>query len=178
MGWQAGWKLNDRGREQVLLLAERLSAEPIHAVYSSPLERTMETAAVLASKLHLHVRTTEGLGESRLGEWEGMEIAELDQREDWRRYNTFRSGVRAPGGDLMLETQTRMIRESLRIEREHSGDCVALVSHADPIRAVLAYFLGIPLDLCLRLEISPASVSVVEMNEWSVRVLCVNQQAR
>ena len=49
------------------------------------------------------------------------------------------------------------------------------MSHADPIRAALAYFLGMPLDLLLRLEISPASVSVLQLDDWGPKVLCVNE---
>ena len=62
-----------------------------------------------------------------------------------------------------------------RLSAQHEGETVAVVSHADPLRAVLAYYMGIPLDLMLRFEIGPSSVSVVEMGE-TPRVLCVNHQ--
>jgi probable phosphoglycerate mutase len=110
-----------------------------------------------------------------MGDWEGMTIQELHQREDWRRFNAFRSGVRAPGGELMLETQTRMVRQLDALREQHPGECIAVVSHADPLRASLAHFLGLPLDLILRFEISPASVSVVELSDWAPRILCINE---
>jgi probable phosphoglycerate mutase len=117
----------------------------------------------------------DGIGEIRVGEWEGATIAELDRREDWRRFNTFRSGVRAPNGELMIETQTRMIQQMECFRTRHPSGAVAVVSHGDPLRAAVAYFLGIPLDLVLRFEISPASVSVVQLHDWGARVLCVNE---
>jgi len=116
-----------------------------------------------------------------MGDWEGKAIRDLDQRKDWRRFNAFRSGVRAPGisgcrsGELMIEAQARMVRQLDCLRERHPGECIAIVSHADPLRALLAHFLGIAIDLMLRFEISPASVSVVESGEWGPRILCVNE---
>lgn len=109
-----------------------------------------------------------------MGDWQGSEIAKLDEREDWRRFNTFRGGTRAPQGELMLETQTRMVRGVHALAAKHAAETVGVVSHADPLRALIAYFLGAPLDLMLRLEISPASVSVLELSDWTARFLCIN----
>ena len=85
-----------------------------------------------------------------------------------------RSGVRIPGGELMLETQARMIQQIECLTARHPGETVAVVSHGDPLRAAIAYFLGIALDLVLRLEVSPASCSVLQVDEWGARVLCIN----
>jgi probable phosphoglycerate mutase len=115
------------------------------------------------------------LGEIYLGEWQGLEIAELDRREEWNRFNAFRSGVRVPGGELMVETQTRVVRRLLCLCGEHRDETVAVVSHGDPLRSVLMYFLGIPLDFMLRFEISPGSVSVLEVGDGGPRVLCLNR---
>jgi len=109
-----------------------------------------------------------------MGAWEGMAIADLDQLIDRRRFNAYRSGVRVPGGELMIETQMRAVRQLDLLRERHPNQCVAIVSHADVLRASLAHFLGTPLDLMLRMEISPASVSVVELGDWAPRVLCIN----
>lgn len=148
---------------------------PIRAIYASPLERAIETAEAVARPHGLAVQADPELGEMHLGQWEGVGIAELDRREDWKRFNSYRSGVRAPGGELMLETQSRMIRRLDCLRQQHPEETIAIVSHGDPLRAVIAHHLGIPLDLLLRFEISPASVSVVEAAEWGARVLCVNE---
>ena len=96
-GWQPGHHLNATGEAQAQKLAERLSALPIRSIHTSPLERAVETAKPIAAlhKLELHRRNE--LGELRVGQWEGLTIGDLDQRDDWRRFNIFRSGARPPG---------------------------------------------------------------------------------
>jgi len=146
----------------------------LKAVYTSPLERAVETAEPIARRHGLDPQRVDALGEMRLGEWEGLTFAELEHLEERRRFNAFRSGVRAPGGELMLETQVRMIQQLDCLHLRHPDDTIAVVGHADPLRAVIAHFLGMPLDLMLRVEISPASVSVVRMGEWASHVICLN----
>jgi broad specificity phosphatase PhoE len=175
MGWMPGWHLNANGKQQVASLTERLARLPIRAVYTSPLERAIETAEPIARRHGLTHHPMEELGEIRMGEWEGLSMAELQLREDWRKFNTYRSGTRSPGGELIIEVQTRMIRQLQCLEERHSAETVAVVSHADPLRSVVAYYLGIPLDLMLRFEIAPASVTVVEAGDWGPRILCLNE---
>ncbi|HSU65911.1 MAG TPA: histidine phosphatase family protein, partial [Tepidisphaeraceae bacterium] len=83
-------------------------------------------------------------------------------------------GTRIPGGELMLEIQSRIVKQMLRLREVHPEQCVAIVSHGDVIKAALAYWLGVPLDLFLRIEISLASVSVVAIGDYGPWVLCVN----
>jgi len=75
----------------------------------------------------------------------------------------------------MIETQARMIQEIDLLRARHPDDTIAVVSHADPLRSVLANFLGIPMDLLLRLEIGTASISTLRLDAWSAQVLCVNR---
>ncbi len=174
MGWRPGWHLNETGKAQAERLGIRLSQHPLKAIYTSPLERAVETAGYIAKPHRLTPQRVEAFGEVHAGDFEGHLIADLDQRDDWRRFNTFRSGTRAPAGELMSEVQNRMVTEMLRLQGRHAGETVAVVSHGDPLRAAVAYFMGIPLDLTLRFEISPASLSVLELSEWGSRMLCVN----
>lgn len=116
----------------------------------------------------------EELGEIGVGEWEGLAMPALDRRDDWRRFNAFRSGTRPPGGELMVETQARMIRQLDRLRARHPDATVAVVSHGDPLRAAVAWFLGVPMDLIFRFEIATTSVSVIEIHDWGARVLCLN----
>src|SRR5215469_6814687 len=172
MGWMPGCHLNPTGIAHADRLAEKLSRFPIAAIYTSPLERAVETAAPLGSRKNLQVRRSNHLGEWRQGVWEGETIAELDRVEGWRRFNAFRGGVRPPGGETMIEVQARMLRQVECLQQQHDGQLVAAVSHAEPIRATLAHYAGIPLDLALRLEISPASVSAIAVDGWAPRILC------
>jgi broad specificity phosphatase PhoE len=176
MGWRPGWHLNPKGRAEVKTLAERLARMPVRAVYTSPLERAIETAAEIARPHGLEPQPVEEFGEFHAGEWEGLALADLDSRDDWRRFNHFRAGTRAPGGELMIETQARMIRQLDLLRGRHGEETVAVVSHGDPLRSVVAYYLGIPLDLILRFEIHTASLSVLQLAEWGARILCVNHK--
>ncbi|HEX8985597.1 MAG TPA: histidine phosphatase family protein [Bryobacteraceae bacterium] len=173
-GWLPGVHLNRSGRRQAEKLAERLSGAPIRAIYTSPLERTCETAAPLAARLGLELRISEGLGEVRLGEWTGRAIRDLEDDPQWRRFNAARSSTRIPGGELMLEVQARMVEAFEGFRRNHPDSMVAAFSHGDPIRVLLLDALGMPLDYIHRLEISTAGVSVIELNEWGPTVLRVN----
>ena len=176
MGWRPGWHLNAAGRAEVRVLAERLRKLPVRVVYTSPLERAIETAAEIARPHGLEPQPIAEFGEFHAGEWEGKTFAELADRDDWRSFNQFRSGTRAPGGELMIETQARMVRLLESLSKLHADEMAAVVSHGDPLRSVVAYYLGIPLDLMLRFEIQPASVSVLQLADWGARVLCINHK--
>lgn len=102
------------------------------------------------------------LGEMRFGQWEGRTFEELEQDSLWRQFNTERSTVRPPGGELMIETQARMVRAIAGLREHHPDETLVIVSHADPLRALVAHCMGIPLDLLLRFEISPAAITVLD----------------
>jgi broad specificity phosphatase PhoE len=173
-GWLPGVHLNAEGRKQAEQLAERLAKEPIRAIYSSALERARETAEPLAAKLGLTVQISEGLGEIRFGEWIDEKVSALNADPHWRRWNSFRSGIQAPKGDFMIDAQARIVREMIRLRAEHGSSAVALVTHGDPIKAAVAYFLGVPLDLFLRIEVDPASVSIIRLDDDTARIVRLN----
>ncbi|HYE62207.1 MAG TPA: histidine phosphatase family protein [Phycisphaerales bacterium] len=167
-------KLSPLGHEQVAAMVERVAKVPVKAIYSSPIERTKQTAAALAARLQLPVTYREELAEVGFGEWIGKTFDVLDADQRWKQWNTFRSGSGAPGGERMIDVQRRIVGEMLRLWEVHGHDVVALVSHGDVIKAAAAYFLGVPLDLFLRIEISLASVTVIRVEEGGPWVLGVN----
>lgn len=170
-----GLHLNATGREQAQRVAMHLAREPIRAIYSSPMERTQETAQPLAEKLGLEVQIDEGLNEFHFGDWTGCAFDAVDQIEERQRFNHWRGGIRPPGGELALEMQARTVAAILHLSARHGPDnTVACFTHADPIRAVIAHFTSMPIDLYHRLEISPASLSIVEVGDWGPRILGLN----
>ncbi len=173
-GWQSGHRLNATGKEQAQQLARSLSRLPIQAIYTSPLERAVETAEAIAVQHGLTPAIRETLGEIHFGEWEGRTFAELTDDSEWHRFNVARSLVRAPNGEVMIEVQTRMLREVEELRSRHDIGNVVLVSHLDPLRALVAHYLGMPLDLILRFELRPASVSLVRFSDGIPSVLCLN----
>jgi probable phosphomutase (TIGR03848 family) len=175
-GRAAGIHLNRVGKEQADRLAVRLEDVAISAVYSSPLERALETAAPFAARKTLPVQVTEGLNEIDFGDWTGRTLAELDRLPEWRAFNSFRSGTRIPGGETMMEVLARATAEVERLQAAHpaSTDVVALVSHGDVLRGIVCHALGIAPDLLQRIELSPASVSVLVREGAGNRVLLLN----
>jgi probable phosphoglycerate mutase len=118
-----------------------------------------------------------GLSEWDFGEWEGKAFSELKENPLWDRFNTVRSATRPPGGEIASEVQSRILREAERLAARHHGEVIGLVSHGDPLRLLIASFLGIATDGMQRLEIHTGSLSVVELNEWAPRVLGLNRTA-
>lgn len=174
-GRSPGVHLNDEGRAQAARLAARLASLPIAAVYSSPLERAVETARPIAAARSLELRLSEAAMEIDFGEWTGRTIAELETDPLWKRFNTERSTTRAPGGELMAEAQERMVAAIEELRAAHPGTSIVLVSHADVIRAALAHYARVPLDAVGRFEIRPASVTALRLwDDWTL-VLCVNE---
>ncbi|HTP87874.1 MAG TPA: histidine phosphatase family protein [Bryobacteraceae bacterium] len=173
-GRHPGVHLNEIGRKQADELPARLRRWKIDAIYSSPLERALETAAPVSAQLRLPLMKSEALSEVDFGEWSGKTLDELNQLPEWRLYNTFRSSTRAPGGEVATEVQTRMVEQLTRYSRQHPEKTVAIFSHADAIRLTLAHFFGLPIDLMHRIEVRPASISVVRLAEWGPQVLSLN----
>jgi broad specificity phosphatase PhoE len=177
VGWTPGVLLNELGLRQAEALGRELRPVKLDAVISSPLDRAALTAQAIARPREIAVEYREGLGEVRFGDWTGKTLEELESDERWRRWNALRSCGRAPGGESMLDTQRRMFDELMRSREAYPEGTIALVSHADAIRALLVYVLGMSLDIFLRLRIDPASVSILRMSDGSLEVAGINLQA-
>jgi probable phosphomutase (TIGR03848 family) len=173
-GWTPGVHLNDEGRAQAAALARRLAEVPLAAIYSSPLERTLETAEPLAQAHGLAVQAREGLGETQYGDWTGRTLKELRDEKLWPVVQVYPSGARFPAGESMREVQARIVAELDAIRDSHTGQTVAVVSHSDPIKMAVAHYTGLALDLFQRLTISPASVTAFAFTQFGPRLLCMN----
>jgi probable phosphomutase (TIGR03848 family) len=147
------------------------------AVYSSPMERARETAGPIAEALGLPVTVERELTECDFGEWTGAELKALARRPEWKGVQRWPSGFRFPGGESFLEMQARVLGAVERLRNRHQGAAVVAVSHADPIKAVVAEALGTHLDLFQRIAINPASVTAIAYGAAGPRVLAVNSTA-
>ncbi len=173
-GRTTGLSLNAEGKKQAQQLASGLSGLPVSAIYSSPLERALETAATLEKSFNLKCIPSNDFLEIDFGEWTNLSFDELNNNLTFRRFNSFRSCTRIPGGEIMTEAQQRIVRGIEKLSAAHPNETVAVISHSDMIKAAIAFYAGIPLDLFQRIEISPASVSIIEIFDDSVRILLVN----
>jgi broad specificity phosphatase PhoE len=157
--------LNEAGRAQARVLAHRFSGVALDAVFSSPLERACETAAALAACCKSGVQTVNALLELNYGDWTNKTFTELEHDPRWSRFNSRRSTTRIPGGETLLEVQARAVGFVGQVAECLPQGRVALVTHGDVIRAMICFFLNIPIDCMQRFEIDPGSVSVLELGD-------------
>jgi probable phosphoglycerate mutase len=178
-GRAPGLHLSDVGRQQAASAAERIGAitdgdDTVAAVYASPLERTRETAAPIAKRLGLRVRVERDLLECDFGDWTGKQLKALTKKPEWSTVQRYPTGFRFPGGESFPEMQARIERAVDTMRERHPGEIVVAVSHADPIKALVAAAMGTPLDLFQRIVISPCSVTVIVFGTGGPMVLAVN----
>jgi probable phosphomutase (TIGR03848 family) len=170
-GWTPGVHLDEAGVAQAERTAEHLASLPVAAVYASPLERTRETARILARRHGLRVRIRRGIGEVDYGEWTDLPLGQLRRRKLWRTIQATPSRVTFPGGESIRAAQARAVDTVESLAAEHGEETIVVVSHADVIKALVAHFVGMPLDTFQRLLIAPASVSVLALADGSPPVL-------
>ena len=159
-GRAPGIHLNDEGRRQAAALGGALRRS-VAAVYCSPIERARETADAIAPP-GMRPEVVEDLTEIDFGDWTGRSFDDLNRRPDWVEFNQRRSAARIPNGEWMLDVQARACRALERIGRAHPSQTVAIVSHGDVLRSIVAKVIDLPLDRLDAFRIDPASVSAVE----------------
>lgn len=163
------------GRRQAEAVARRLQRLPrIAAVYASPLARARETAAPIAAARRLPVRVDPDLSDLDVGEWTGRSLGRLRRRREWPMIQRHPSGFRFPGGESFAEMQARMVSAVAGFCERHPGQTIVVVSHGDPIKAVVSHALGAHLDLFQRITIAPGSVTAVAYRRLGPTVLTVN----
>ena len=174
-GRAGGVSLDGQGRQAARATAEALAGLEIEAVYSSPIERTMETAAAVARPHEITPIVEPGLIEIDFGEWTGRTLESLRREKAWKAVQMTPSRFRFPDGESFAEAQRRSVESVERIAGTHEGKTAVAVSHSDIIKLVIAHYLGQALDLFQRLRISTASVSELRIEgEHPPAVVSVN----
>ncbi|SDD20252.1 histidine phosphatase family protein [Nocardioides lianchengensis] len=183
-GRTAGVKLDETGRGQAARTGERLAVVPLTAVVTSPLERCRQTARALLEQQTGEPATLveRGITECDYGEWQGRPLRELAKEKLWSVVQAQPSAATFPGGESMTTMQARSVAAVRRLdaafEAEHGPGAVwVAVSHGDIIKSVLADALGMHLDLFQRINVDPASVSIVRYTESRPYVLATNTHA-
>ena len=156
--------LDDEGREQARAVGAWLAplADSVGAVVSSPVRRTLETAEIVADMLEQNVEVEHGFAEMEFGAWDGktfLEVAEQhpDDLDAW-----LGSLDVAPGGGESFRVVEKRVLDGLqRLLDEHGGKTVVVVSHVTPIKTLVAHAVEAPLSAVFRMELSPASVTVL-----------------
>ncbi|MDO5633708.1 MAG: MSMEG_4193 family putative phosphomutase [Micrococcus sp.] len=180
-GRTPGVSLDDLGREQAARTGDRVAAVPVAAVISSPLERCTQTASAVVERQPpaMPSRIEPDLTECDYGQWQGRLLSELAADPLWPVVQAQPSAVTFPEGESMAAMQARAVaairRHDADIEAEHGPAAVwVAVSHGDIIKSILADALGMHLDMFQRIEVGPASVSIVSYGTSRPRVLAMN----
>lgn len=176
-GWTPGLRLDERGQKQAAAVAARLLPVTFDAIVSSPLDRCLDTAALIAESRTQEVQVDDRLGECRYGDWTGRPLKELAKDPLWQVVQHHPSAVVFPGpdGEPLRETQNRAVAAIREWNAKLGPDATWLAcSHADVIKAVLADALGLHLDQFQRLVVDPCSVSIVRYTDQRPFVVRVN----
>ncbi len=174
--------LSTLGQTQAIQLAEALSVLPIAAVYSSPLQRTYDTAVPIAARHKLAVQRVDDLRECDFGTWEGLKRAEIielspvdaQRIREWER----NASVAPPEGESFEALQQRVCAVVESLAQAHPDQTIVLVTHVGPIKVLLSTALGAPLTSAFRIFLDPATISVVDWRDAAhATVRLVNSHA-
>lgn len=176
-GRMEGVTLSLQGVAQARSAAALLAERDIAAVYTSPQERTRQTAAEIAGALGLPFLVDDGLAEIDFGAWSGRAFDDLAGDPAWDAWNNERDSARPPGGETMAEVQGRVSAFIDRARQSHPDEAVVAVSHCDVIKAALLQVLDLPLRAYDRLNVDPGSISVVISGSWGSKVHSINEVA-
>jgi probable phosphoglycerate mutase len=173
-GRTPGIDLSDTGRGQADAVGQRLGALPVAVVYASPIERTVQTAQAIARHHDLEVRPLPGVIEADYGEWTGGKLVDLAKTDLWKTVQLAPSRASFPGGESLAGMQARMVAALEQVAAENPGKLIVVVSHADPIKAAIAHFTGVHLDLFQRIVVSPASVTALALSAHGAALVKCN----
>ena len=155
--------------------AQKPAEPPVWKLYSSPMERAVETAEPIAQALGLEIVLRPGLLETDCGDWAGKTVKSRRRLKAWREIQNNPSQFRFPGGETFMECQQRIVGEIEFLRTQHAPqDIVICVSHADPLKLLVAHYLGLPFDNFQRLSIDPASITILHLDESASRLLALN----
>ena len=172
-----GVHLNEHGQKQAQALGDALKGVPIKAIYSSPLERAMETAKPIAESLGLTILKEKGLLETNVGDWQGRPLKRLYLLKHWKVVQRAPSRAQFPNGETFYDCQNRIVSTIDTILAQHKPkDIVACVFHADPIKLAVAHYIGLPLDQFQRLGCDTGSVSALAIGEMGASLIKLNQR--
>ena len=174
--------LSTLGQTQAIQIAEALSVLPVAAVYSSPLQRTYDTALPIAARHSLEVQRVDDLRECDFGTWEGLKRAEVIERSpvDAQRMREWEqnTSIAPPGGESFEALQQRVCAVVESLAQAHPDQSIVLVTHVGPIKVLLSVALGAPLSSAFRIFLDPATISVMDWRDAAhATVRLVNSHA-
>jgi broad specificity phosphatase PhoE len=175
-GRSPGILLGPAGHAQAQRLGTRMRREKFAAIFSSPRERTWETAKAVSDESRIGpVELRDELDEVDFGSWSGKTFNELADDPRWGQWNSARAKAVTPAGESMETVQQRVCNCMDTLVGRFPAAAVVLVSHADVIKAAICKVLGLSTDHCCRFVIDPASISTVVIGSWGSKLLRLNE---
>jgi len=163
-----GISLSKTGRAQSRLISKNLTKYELGPIYSSPLERCLETIEPFAQSQQKRIRKAPEFIEMDYGQWSGRKLSTLRREKLWRRIQQEPSRVRFPSGESFEEMQKRVRKGLDGLSRRHKTSKVLLVSHGDPIKVMIALTLGLDIDQFQKIVVDPGSLTVID---WPSKTL-------
>ncbi len=167
--------LNAAGAQQSERIADRLARCGVTHILSSPRFRALQSARPLSCRLGKPIEINREFDEIDFGEWSGRPFDELKNDPRWQRWNSQRATCRPPGGESMHQVQSRVLRGLERAAESHRNGCVAIFTHAEPIRAAVLHFRGIALDAFYRVEVDPGTLTTLAYDNGGCMLLRENE---
>ena len=169
-----GVHLGAEGFQEAQAVAARLAHEPLAAVLTSPMARCRQTADAIAAAHDLTPELAPAFVELDFGDWTGLSFDQLAADPRWEPWNSRRSLNRPPNGESLGEAQMRAWRGVEALRPRHPDQAIAVVSHSDVIKALVAQVLGVDLDLHHRIQVDPVSVTTLVVGDWGARLARLN----
>lgn len=164
LGGRTQAELSDAGREQARAAGERVAGAGIGALYASPLARTWQTAELVGEAIGRQPQACDGLLEVDYGRWTDRPLKSVARTKLWPVIQATPSLAQFPEGETIRAAQLRAADAVEALVARHRRGVIAAVSHADVIKALVAFYLALPLDNFQRLHVAPASVTVLALS--------------
>jgi len=167
------YPLNENGRNQAKMAAEKIKPFPPTVIYTSPLLRAVQTARCIGEYLGLSVIVKDGLREMDFGLWEGLAYQQIQEKFPikWQDWSRDWWGVKVPGGESTCEMCMRVGKAVEEIIQKHANEQVVIVSHHGCIRWIISHLLGFGKDGYWRFRIEPGGIARLQITE-GFAVLC------
>ncbi len=169
--------LDEEGVRQMSNVGKLFRGRTLACLQCSPQRRARQSAEIVAHALSLEIEEVAAADELDFGSWSGLLFDTLKGDPHWRQWNERRASARPPGGESMCELQQRLTAHIEQIARSDKTGDVLIVSHAEPIRAVVLGYLGLSLERYAEIAIDPASISTIELDgAHKGGVVCINRR--
>ena len=173
---KADLPLNKKGVREAELLADRLKNEKIAAFYTSPLKRTLQTAAILKKFHKVPLKKRKAFEEIGFGRWEGLTLDEIYKRDKnlCRKWFTDLENFTIPYGESVKSMQERVIKGWEEISSRHPRGTVAIVTHGGPIRIFLCYLLNLDLTFFWKINLNTSSLNILTFSKGLTTLTLLN----